>query len=151
MADTILGAIVGRFDTSLAYQEVVASGGLWFAEIPSDNIYPYAVLWHLGETCDYTTEADYVERGKIQFEVYATDLRSAETIALKIKDEFDPRQDNEGNTKYVPLLIDGAKLQRFERTNYLALSMRDQAPDSKTVYQVIVEYSYEVKRDAKIK
>src|SRR5688500_4844107 len=102
MASTILGAIVSRFDGSLAYADVQASGGLWFGELPSEETFPYAVLWHLGETVDYTSEATFIERGKAQFEVYATTLEGAESIALKIKDEFDPRQDNQGNTKYVP-------------------------------------------------
>lgn len=151
MASTILGAIVARFDGSLAYTDVEASDGLWFGELPAQETFPYAVLWHLGETVEYTSEAKYIEAGKAQFEVYATTLEGAEGIALKIKDEFDPRQDINGNTSYVPLTIDNARLKKFERTNYLATAQTGQAPDSKTVYQVIVEYTYEVQREAKVR
>ena len=152
MADTIIGAVVQKFDQSTAYGQVTASGGLWLGEVPAEKEYPIAVLWHLGEVPELNTGGTYVERGKLQFETYATTLEAAESIATLIKDDFDPYQDSSGNTYYVDVsLPSGVTLMRFERSNYLVTSGETQAPDSKTVYQTITEYEYEVVRPMKVK
>ena len=152
MKPSIIGAVIERFDASTAQTPVSGSGGLWFAEIPSDKELPWACLWHLSEPSpELTMGAGYIERGKLQFEVYADTLESAETIARGIMDVFDPSQDSSGDTHYVSLSIQDATLVRFERSNYLETAGTQETPDNKTVYEAVIEYQYEVVRQAKVR
>lgn len=147
MADTLLQAIISRFDTSAAATDVIPAGGLWTCEIPEEKNriaagVLYAVLWHEGEVPSLTTEDGIVEDGQFRFEVYGTSLVGVESLATKIKAAFD-LPDSEANT-YLPIV--GAYVMSCTRGNYLVGKAEFRSAEGLPVYVAEIVYTTQVRK-----
>lgn len=145
MALTLLGGLIAKFDSSPARLMLAASnGGIWMGCVPPTKSLPFAVIWHQGEEPSDSTELDYWETGKFQFEVYDNDLDRCERIALEVKKTFDVIGRAEGGSQ-PHLNIDGVERVEMERNSYLVTAYLDEKDgDGRPIYQATIDYTAKV-------
>jgi hypothetical protein len=145
MALTLLGGLIAKFDTCPARNMLSASsGGLWTGCVPPTKSLPFAVLWHQGEEPQDSTEDDYWETGKFQFEVYDYDLDRCERIALEIKKAFDVIGRSGGGAQ-PQLSIDGVSRVELERNSYLVTAyMEEKDGGGRPIFQATIDYTVKV-------
>lgn len=142
MATTITQALLARFAAS-SVTDFSTSGGMWLDEVPAttEPVLPILGFTHSGETCQYTSEADYTEEGAFDFVVYAITVEEAERLALAVKAVFDP-------CIITPelLRITSAKVVEFKRESGQVSTEGFVQPLGKQVGKVNFSYRYIVKR-----
>ena len=103
---TALGAIVTRFDATVAAATTLGSAGLWVGRVPEEKDItagPFVAVFHEGDTPDWNFENDtqgYVERTSFRFECYAVGLATLGTLVGLIKTYFDLLSPSAANTAF---------------------------------------------------
>lgn len=146
MRDTVLAAITRTFDNNAGLKERFASSsGLWVIEVPESDSLPFAVLFHDGETPDFTNGGDdYIETGAVHFDVFAVNLETTEELANAIVDAFDPTTETVGWKK---LQVTGNRTKSMEmsRTGYKIEQVPFRDKNNNVVFQSTVSYQTRMK------
>lgn len=143
MAATICGAMVAKFTTSPAFSDVATSQSPWVNMTPEEpgKVLPFVVMTHEGlGNIEFSTEEPYQELHLFTFIVYAggqTPLQSAEAIALKIKQTFDPLVAQALASAALP--VTGSKTRSCTRTDY-RIDMEGKDINGDNVYSVLLPY-----------
>ncbi len=141
MAIGVLGAFQGQFETNKAGLSDAVDGQFFFAELPAQAIPPFLVLEHTGEAPEWTFEGAYKEMTTLSISAYVPkNMELLEMLVQKIKDCFDWQQDNPG------FAIDGAKVIKVERTNYVASVDELREPGGELVYKGVVTFEVIIRR-----
>ncbi len=135
---TLVGAIVATFraDTGPDSLMALVPSGIWVGEVPEKYQLPIVALRDYGQMANFNTQNPYYVDGRVQFEVRAAPLATAETIAARILFVFD--QDVFSPTAQID--ITDATCTRFMRTEYRVDVVRDRTSADQPVYSVTISY-----------
>ena len=135
MAETLLAAVVERFDAELA---VDVPGGLHFGLEPEQRVMPFAVMLHEGSTFDYTTEPGEVESALVSLTVFQVGLRETELLARKVHAAFDWQS--------LPLAFGDLRDLSVRKAGYQVQRDEYLSPDGRPVYRAKTTYAVTVSR-----
>ncbi len=121
--NTVIGAVIDRFNSSQAYLDVSASGGLWFGQIPEEKDLPFV--------------ADYKEELTFTFYCYVVGLATLGSLVEKIQRAFDLPGTNQAKVAFD---IVGTKAISCRRIHKQYGSEGVVTKDSERVYSCVLKY-----------
>ena len=141
MASTIAQAILEKFDAA-GISDFAASGGLWLGAIPAGKPLPFAFYDMSEEQCEYTTEDSYIERGGVDFYVFALAPAEAERIAERVKTVFDACIKSPSTID-----VDNSRVIDWERTGYRIGTEPMPDKEQRLVALATMSYRYAVNKE----
>lgn len=141
MADTTLGAIVARYDTTVT--DTIAAGGLWVDMMPPEKTMPFVILCHDGDDWEKTFESEYTENSKVRFEVFAIGCAACELIATRIKAAFDLPNLTQAQAAFQ---LTNGLIFGCVRTGYRVQAAGELETTGKQVYQATISYTLGVRK-----
>lgn len=140
MADTIVQSVIAHWAAS-GSSDFSTAGGMWFLEVPELKALPFLVLEAGPETCEFTTEREYLERGSLTIHAYGIGVAVTEALALTVKGVFD-------RLIKTPRTLDftGGTVTEWERTGYTISPATGPDENGKQVGEARMDYRYAVVR-----
>lgn len=142
MADTVLQAVISRFNASSARGMVTDK--LFFGEMPAVDQIPYVMLAHDGgDEPDESFETDYFEIERFTFYVFGNNLPIVESIFMAVKTSFDLPGTTAANAA---LPVSGVTVQSCRRTGHSFGVKPERDKSDNLVYGAELSYAIKTKR-----
>lgn len=140
-AATIVQAVLERFVAG-GMADFDASKGMFFEEMPEQLTLPFIGFQMGNETCEYTSEDSYQERGVITFTIFAVTVAETERLALLVKAVYDAcvKHPQQGFS------IQSATVDEWQRTGYRVTTADFRDAENNLIGQAEFSYSYIVQR-----
>lgn len=135
-ATTITQSLLAKFVAS-GNAEFSGSQGMWFGKIPANLQLPFFGFVHGGETPEYTTSQEYLERGTFTFSIYAETIAETERLALVVMGVYDAFIKN-----WNALDFTGGTCVEWDRTRYLIAFEPIEDANARYVGRADIQYAY---------